>query len=1051
MSTYFVQWPAVGEPGDATCCAVCGGTVDSSAAFCGWCGTARIRACPTCAKENAPTHRFCDQCGTPLVDSDAQPDDRGGRIDGERRHLTVMFVDLVGSTPLSGRLDPEDLRKVVHGYHSLCVTTISAHDGFVANYQGDGILAYFGFPVAHEEDAVQAVRAGLRIIEALPALAAELKIDDLAARVGVHTGLVVVGEVGSGPSNMPADVVGEALNIASRVQSLAEPGQVVITGSTRALVDGFVTVEPLGTQSLRGVDKPMSLFVVRGETSARSRLEAAGGRTKTLFVGRDTEMGVLLRCWDATRTGSGQVVVISGEPGIGKSRLVLELREHVKADGGAVVGMRGSPRLRNSAMQPIIDHLRRALGLETSTTTVVDDALGRIEQLIARSSNPPPGAVDVIAELLEVDTGAEHPQVPLGPEARRRQTLDVLMGLLLGLADERPTLLVCDDVQWFDPTTVDLMAELLAGRRLNGLLVVITHRSDHPLPWPAIDGAVALALGGLRPEEVDRVVAELCDGRELPADLQRQIADRTDGVPLFVEETTQMLLDVAQDAVGVNVALSRAVPSTLRDLLMARLDRQGSAIEVAQLAAAFGREVPGEFLRAIWPGDQARLERGLEHLVASGLLQRQRGVESVTYVFKHALVQDVAYDSLLRSTRVAHHRVIAEALAERPDAKQNPELVAHHFASAAMPERALHFWLLAGDRALERSADREAVAHLTAGLELMPELPPGKPRDEQELTLLVRLGAPLMATRGYGSAEVEEVYRRALALGDSLGDVTQLFEALYGIFRMHLLRAEYDIALDVAERLGALAARTDQAPLTVAAYRAAGCVRVYRGDDNEEALRALEQAIAADAEQRDSGRHGPALNDVADAGITSRAYAAWALWLQGRTSEANAMSDSAVDMARSAGHPFTLALALSFDAWLRQFQGDVAAVRTRAEEAGRFSAEQGFAFWTGWAEIMAGWADGIDGDPAVAARSIRRGLVNWRATGSQLGTTYFLYLLADVLARSGEVPGALEILGEAAVFADETGEGFWLTPIVNLRDELLATTRRLSVAKPETG
>ena len=658
-----------------------------------------------------------------------------------------MFVDLVGSTPLSGRLDPEDLRKVVHGYHSLCVTTISAHDGFVANYQGDGILAYFGFPVAHEEDAVQAVRAGLRIIEALPALAAELKIDDLAARVGVHTGLVVVGEVVSGPSNMPADVVGEALNIASRVQSLAEPGQVVITGSTRALVDGFVTVEPLGTQSLRGVDKPMSLFVVRGETSARSRLEAAGGRTKTLFVGRDTEMGVLLRCWDATRTGSGQVVVISGEPGIGKSRLVLELREHVKADGGAVVGMRGSPRLRNSAMQPIIDHLRRALGLETSTTTVVDDALGRIEQLIARSSNPPPGAVDVIAELLEVDTGAEHPQVPLGPEARRRQTLDVLMGLLLGLADERPTLLVCDDVQWFDPTTVDLMAELLAGRRLNGLLVVITHRSDHSLPWPAIDGAVALALGGLRPEEVDRVVAELCDGRELPADLQRQIADRTDGVPLFVEETTQMLLDVAQDAVGVNVALNRAVPSTLRDLLMARLDRQGSAIEVAQLAAAFGREVPGEFLRAIWPGDQARLERGLEHLVASGLLQRQRGVESVTYVFKHALVQDVAYDSLLRSTRVAHHRVIAEALAERPDAKQNPELVAHHFASAAMPERALHFWLLAGDRALERSADREAVAHLTAGLELMPELPPGKPRDEQELTLLVRLGAPLMATR----------------------------------------------------------------------------------------------------------------------------------------------------------------------------------------------------------------------------------------------------------------------------------------------------------------
>jgi class 3 adenylate cyclase/predicted ATPase len=948
-----------------------------------------------------------------------------------------MFVDLVGSTSLSGRLDPEDLRTVVLSYQARCVDAIGAHDGFVANYQGDGILAYFGFPIAHEEDALQAVRAGLRIVGEMPALAAELDIHDLSARVGVHTGLVVVGEMGAGASRVSADVVGETPNIAARVQSLAEPGQLVITGSTRALVDGFVTVEPLGTQSLRGVDQPVPLFVVSGETSAKSRLEAAGGRARTPLVGREAEMGVLLRCWEAARTGAGQVTVISGEPGIGKSRLVLELREHVKAEGGTVVGLRGSPRLRNSAMQPIIDHLRRATGIEHAA--FVDHALDRIEELVSRSERPPAGAVDVIAEVLEVDRGVEHPRVPLGPEARRRRTLDALIGLLHGLADERDTLLICEDVQWFDPTTVDLMAELLAGDWPNGLLMVITQRSDHPLPWPPIDGAVALALSGLRTAQVDRVVAQLCGGRALPADLQRQIADRTDGVPLFVEEMTQMLLDVSADAATGTAALARTVPSTLRDLLMARLDRQGQAIEVAQLAATFGREVSGEFLRTVWPGLQAELERGLEHLVASGLLQRQQGVDSVTYAFKHSLVQDVAYDSLLRTTRIGHHRVIAEVLVARPEARLNPEVVAHHFASAAMPERALQFWLLAGERALERSADREAVAHLTAGLELVPKLPLGRARDEKELTLLVRLGAPLMATRGYGSAEVEEVYRRALALGDALGDMTQLFEALYGIFRMHLLRAEYRIALDVADRLGALAARAEQPQLTVAASRAAGCVLVYRGDHKPEALRALQHAIATDARQRDTGPRGPALNDVADAGITSRAYAAWTLWLQGHTADANAMSDSAVDMARSLGHPFTLALALSFDSWLRQFQGDVAAVRTRADEVGRFAAEQGFAFWIGWAGIMGGWADGIDGDPAVAAADIRQGLVDWRATGSQLGTTYFLYLLADVLARAGEVTEALEILGEASTFAHETGEGFWLAAIFRLRGELLAT------------
>jgi class 3 adenylate cyclase/predicted ATPase len=1019
---------------------VCGHSAASDASFCGSCGAALDQVCLNCRRPNAPSHRFCDGCGLPLDANDVMARRRVESAEGERRHLTVLFADLVDSTSLSGRLDPEDLRRVMRGYQARCVQVINAHEGFVGNYLGDGIVAYFGFPTAHEEDALQAVRAAMRIVESVPELAGELTVDGLSARVGVHTGLVVVGEMGAGESRRSAEIVGEAPNVAARLQTLADPNQVVISGSVLALVEGFFDVESLGAPLLKGLNSALPAFAVVGETDVQNRLDAVRRRGLTPLVGRDAELGLLLQRWQATTGGAGELAVIKGEPGIGKSRLVRELRQHVEADRGVVVELRGSPRFHNSMLQPVIEFLRRAARLDRATSHA--EAVRLIDSLVSIAPHAPPDTAELISELLGIETGVQRPQVPLGPEARRRRTLEVLTGLALGLAEQRAALLVCEDVQWFDPTTVELMAGVLEHQLPERLFIVITHRSDHALPWSDLPtGMLSLSLNRLLTPEVDRIVAQLCGDRELSEDVHRQIADRTDGVPLFVEELTQMLLDTPSDASREVVQEERLVPSTLRELLMARLDRQGTAAEVAQLAATVGREVSLGFLRTIWTGVSEDLDHELDQLVESGLMQRDGEGGATSFTFKHSLVQDVAYDSLLKSARQAHHRTIAEALEERMSslAVATPEDIAHHLTAAGLPERAVPYWLLAGERALERSADREAIAHLSAGLALVPEVPEGRQRDEIELTLLVRLGAPLMAARGYGSAEVEDVYRRALDLGDRLGEMTQLFQALYGIFRMHLLRAEYYVALDVADRLVSLAARADGREFTVAASRAVGSVLVYHGDDKAEAVRSLQHAIATDAAGPGPARRVPALNDVADAAVTSRAYLSWTLWLLGRTDEANELSDSAVEAARALGHPFTIALALSFDSWLRQFQGDVEGVRRRSDEAWQFATEQGFTFWVGWATIMRGWTIGVTDDPVEGAAVIRQGLVEWQATGSQLGVTYFLYLLADVLGRAGDTDGALESLREATTIALEKGEAFWQPELYRLRAELLAS------------
>lgn len=951
-----------------------------------------------------------------------------------------MFCDLVGSTALSAELDPEDMRRVIQGYQARCLEVITAHDGSVAQYLGDGILAYFGYPAAHEDDAADAVRAALGITRAMAPLAQELSVEHLAARVGLHTGLVVVGDmVGRAAAPFGADVlaIGETPNIAARLQSLAQPGEVVIGESTAELVRGYFVLESLGHPKLKGAGRPIEVLRVSAETSARSRLDVMLSRGLIPMVGRDRELGHLVSAWQAAQGGAGSVILIDGEPGIGKSRLVLELMERVVASSSPVVDLRCSPRHANSVLHPMINLLQRIM--EPADLADPEGLLDQVERLVVGSGLELADGVPVVAALVGLMLPELYAPLPTAPEVLKERTRSVLTRLILGRS-RGGLLLLVEDIQWLDPTSQEVVGELLEAAAAHGVLAVLTRRSGTSPDWPA-ESDVTFTLGRLDESAISAMVGEIAGGGGRDR-LVREVVARTDGVPLYIEELTAMLLTLATEPDHPDQPIGPVVPSTLRDLLMARLDEIGTAAAVARLASCVGREVPYGFLLLLWDHDEALLVDHLQHLLDSGLMRCRGDGAARTYLFKHALVQDVAYDTLLKSDRQRHHLAIAEAMEAASDSvSYSPELLAHHFADAGLPERALPYALAAGLHAIERSANREAVVHLQSGLDLVRSLPASEEHNRLELSVLVHLGAPMMSTRGYGSIEVEEVYRRAQELGNTLGDPLPLFEALYGMYRMHLLRAEYPIALGISDRLLELADLSGRPAFQVAAQRAAGSAEVYRGDDLDNALEHLSAAVRIDRSLAGVHlRQGLELNDVADPAIVSLSYGAWVLWLRDDGAGARAMSDDAIARAARLGHPFTISLATCFDLWLRQFDHEVADVATRAEAATTYAAEQGFDFWLGWAAVLNGWAVARLGGSEEGIAMMRKGLVDWQATGSRLGTSYFLTLVADGQALAGRTEQAIETLVESEKFGLEFGEHFWLPETYRSRASLLAAS-----------
>jgi class 3 adenylate cyclase len=713
-------------------------------------------------------------------DEDSRVEHRAA--DAERRQLTVMFCDLVESTALSGQLDPEDLREVVRAYQATCAEVIQRFDGHIAQYLGDGLLVYFGYPQAHEDDAQRAVHTGLGIVEAMDTLNRRLEQRQgvrLAVCVGIHTGLVVVGEMGGG-GRQEQLALGDTPNIAARLQGLAAPDTVVISAATQRLIQGYFTCHDLGSQTLRGVAMPLQVHQVVHATEVQQRFDVAAARGLTPLVGREHEVGLLRERWVQVQAGRGHMVVLSGEAGIGKSRLVQVVKDEIIGAATLRIEYRCSPSHQHSALYPVITHLERVLAWRQDD--MPDDRLRKLEEAVRPYPLPLAEVVPLFAALLAVPLPASYPPLTLTPQRQKQKTLEALLTWLLVLTEQQPVLFVVEDLHWIDPSTLEFLTLLVEQGPTARLLTLLTCRPEFQVPWGLRTHLTPIALQRLPQSQVEVMIARVTGGKALPPEVVTQIVAKTDGVPLFVEELTKTVLESGllreiQEHYELTGPLPPlAIPATLHDSLMARLDRLATVKAVAQLGAVLGRTFAYELLQAVTPLDEVSLQQALARLVEAELLY-QRGVPpQVTYLFKHALIQEAAYQSLLKSTRQQFHQRIAQVLETRFPAsvETQPELVAQHYTAAGCHEQAIPYWQRAGEHASGRSANLEAISHLTTGIALLKTLLETPARTQQALTLHIALGVALQMAKGLGVPEVEHAYTQARTLCQQVGETPQL-------------------------------------------------------------------------------------------------------------------------------------------------------------------------------------------------------------------------------------------------------------------------------------
>jgi TOMM system kinase/cyclase fusion protein len=959
--------------------------------------------------------------------------------DAERRQLTVLFCDLVDSTVLASQLDPEDWREVVRAYQETCAKVIQRYEGHIAQYLGDGLLVYFGYPQAHEDDAQRAVRAGLGMVEAMGQLNTRLEQErgvQLTVRLGIHTGLVVVGEMGGGTHHEQL-ALGETPNVAARLQGLAAPNTLVVSAATVPLLGGFFACQSLGRHLLKGVAQPLEVYQVLYESTARSRLEVAGRTGLTPLVGREQEVALLRERWAQVKDGLGQVVLLSGEAGIGKSRLVEVLTAHVATDPHAwLTPCQCSPYHQNTALYPLIDLLERVV-LRFEREESPEQKRRKLEGFLVQYGLPLPETMPLVASLLSIPLGADSPPMDVSPEQQKQKTLQAFLTILLRIAAQQPVLFVIEDLHWVDPSTLELLTLLVDQGPTACILALFTFRPDFKPPWTGRSHLIQVTLPRLLRRQAAEMTSRVAHGHALPSEVIEQVVARTDGVPLFVEELTKMvlesgLLEEREEHYELTGPLPPlAIPTTLHDSLMARLDRLAAVKAMAQLGATLGREFAYDLLQAVSPWDEDSLRQGLHQLVAAEFLYQQGLPPQATYRFKHALIRDAAYQSLLRSTRQQYHQRIAQVVEARfPELRETqPELLAHHYTEAGLSEQAIAYWQWAGQRSIARSAYVEAINHLSTGLKCLKVLPETPVRSAQELTLLMALGRALIATKGYAASEVGAIYTRARALCQQGVQSPQLFPVLFGLWQFYVLQAELPLARELGEQLLALAQHLPDSAYMLEAHRSLAFTLFSLGEMAAARAQA-EQGIAL----YDPHTHQAHVFTYGqDPGTSCLAYAALALWYLGFPEQALQRCREMLKLAHELSHPFSLAHAFYFASLLHQHRREVNDARECAEAAIALATKHGLTLYVVRGRLQRSWALTEQGQLAEGIDQMRQSLTTYRGTGSGLVLPYFLARLAEAYGKEQHIEAGLHLLDEALTLVDKHGECWWEAELHRLK------------------